>query len=63
MDIVVIGIPELSMLDPKAGVWGEQEFIEGIDTQDMEFIEYVEVIGDMALAEVAIVDGSAEYSF
>lgn len=51
------------MLDPKAGVWGEQEFIEGIDTQDIEFIEYVEVIGgDMALAQVAIVEGSAEYS-
>jgi hypothetical protein len=32
------GIPELSMLEPKEAAWGEQ-FIDGIDTQDMEFIE------------------------
>lgn len=49
------------MLEPKEAACGEQ-FIEGMETQDMEFIEYVGVIGDMALDDAAIVVES-EYSF
>lgn len=37
--------------DPNMGVCGEQ-FIEAIGTQDIEFIEYVGVIGDIALVDV-----------
>lgn len=57
-----MGIPEFNMLDPNAGVCGEQEFIEAIETHDIEFIEYVDVIGDMGFG-VAIVDDSVAYSF
>lgn len=63
MDIVVMGMPEeLSMLVPKLPLCGEQEFMVDIDTQDIEFIEYVGVIGDMVFAVEAIVVAS-EYSF
>lgn len=57
IDIVVIGIPEFNMLVPNAGVWGEHEFIEAIETHDIEFIEYVDAIGDIGFG-VAIVDDS-----
>lgn len=63
MDIVVMGMPVLSMLVPNVGVWGEHEFIDGIETQAIEFMEYVGVMGDIALAELAIVEVSAEYNF
>lgn len=57
--IVVIGIPEvLSMLEPKLPVCGEHEFIVDMDTQGMEFMEYVGVIGDMVFAVEAMVVAS-----
>lgn len=62
MDIVVMGIPVLSMLEPNVGAWGEHEFIDGIETQAIVFMEYVGVIGDIALAEL-IVEVSVEYNF
>lgn len=62
IDIVVIGIPVLSMLDSKLGVCGEQGFIDGIETHGILFIAYVGVIGDIAFDEVAIVVAS-EYNF
>lgn len=63
MDIVVIGTLVLSIDEPKLGVCGEQ-FIEGIETQDMEFIEYEGVMGDMAVADEDIADEAAsEYIF
>lgn len=36
IDIVVIGIPAFNILLPKLGVCGEQEFIDGIETQFIE---------------------------
>lgn len=62
IDIVVMGIPEFNMLEPKAGVCGEQEFMEAIETHDMVFMEYVDVIGDMGFG-VAIAEDSVGYSF
>lgn len=64
MDMVVMGIPDvLSMLVPKLALCGEQEFIVDMaETHDIEFMEYVGVIGDMVLAVEAIVVASV-YSF
>lgn len=62
MDIVVMGMPDVaSIFVPKLALWGEQEFIVAIDTHGIEFMEYVGVIGDMLLADDAIVVGS-EYN-
>lgn len=55
----VMGIPEFMMLDPKAGVCGEHVFIEDIG---MVFMEYVEVMADIAFEEAVDIDES-EYSF
>lgn len=60
IDIVVMGIPELSIPVPKVGVCGEQEFMDAIVAQG--FIEYVGVIGDIAFDELAILVASL-YSF
>lgn len=56
------GIPELTIDDSKEAVCGEQEFIEDIGTHAIRFTEYVEVIGDIAFADVAMADASA-YNF
>lgn len=58
IDMVVMGMA-LSMLEPNAGVCGEHEFMEAMDTQDILFMEYVGVIGDMGMEDAGMVDGGS----
>lgn len=53
--IVVMGMPEFMMLEPKAGACGEHVFIEDMG---IVFMEYVEVIADIALDEAVDIDDS-----
>lgn len=62
IDIVVIGIPLLSIFEPKLADCGEQEFIVDMETQGIEFMEYVAVMGDMVFAVETMVVAS-EYNF
>lgn len=57
--IVVMGMPEFIILDPKAGVCGEHVFIEDMG---IVFMEYVEVMADIAFDEAVDIDDS-EYNF
>ncbi|GLV42186.1 hypothetical protein CBL_03773 [Carabus blaptoides fortunei] len=51
------------MFELKLADCGEQLFIVAIETQDIEFMEYVGVMGDIVLAVDAAIDAASEYIF